>query len=137
MVNVGTMDNLHVVDSKPTVVEGKMKRFGNWMKRHKWDIASTCCFALLMGVMIMNPALAKVTTDAGKFKIGGLDDLQGLAFTIVKVLGGIVAGYGGIQFGLGMANDNPDSQSRGLKMMIGGVLIMGASFIVDNLTFGS
>lgn len=73
------------------------------------------------------------TGQAFALEISGLDDLKGLATSIVGALGFIVGIYGGIQFGLGMANDNADSQSRGIKMLIGGVIICGATVLLKAL----
>lgn len=114
---------LNATKSKSAVVAGKSRKFATWMKRNAVNLALALCFVLAMGVIAIEPSMAAL-------EIEGINDLKGLATTIVGTLGFIIAIYGGIQFGLGMANDNPDSQSRGLKMLIGGVIIGGATVLV-------
>lgn len=122
---MGNAATLHTVDSKPVVVAGRKEKIVAWVKKNVTNLALALYLIFAAGVMCIDESHA--------LEIQGMDDLKGLATTIVGTLGFIVGIYGGVQFGLGMSNDNPDSQSRGLKMLIGGVIIGGSSVLLKAL----
>lgn len=122
---MGNAATLHTVDSKPVIVAGRKEKAVTWVKRNVANLVLALCLIFAAGVMCIDESHA--------LEIQGIDELKGLATTIVGTLGFIVGIYGGVQFGLGMSNDNPDSQTRGLKMLVGGVIIGGASVLLKAL----
>ncbi len=61
-------------------------------------------------------------SDVGSIT-AGVSSLEKFVKKIVIGIGIIVALFGGITLGLGFAQDNPDGQSRGVKFLVGGVII--------------
>ena len=122
---MGNATTLHTVDLKPVIVTGRKEKVVTWVKKNVTNLALALCLIFAAGVMCIDESHA--------LEIQGLDELKGLATAIVGVLGFVVGIYGGVQFGLGMTNDNPDSQSRGLKMLIGGIIIAGSSVLLKAL----
>lgn len=103
------------------------KRVAVFLQRNGRDLLAMGLLAAAGIVSVLSGGTAQA------FDITGLTDLKGLVKNIAGVLGFIVAIYGGISFGLGLSQDNPDAQSRGLKMLVGGIVIMGASVLASNL----
>lgn len=116
-------------------ISSKLKKIGG-------KVAGTLAFAYAMMSMQAVNVLAKNSApnaSAGNASnIGdGIGALGDLATTIVVAIGVIVAVFGGLQLGLGFAQDNPDAQSRGVKFLIGGVIGASVTAIVKLVSTGS
>ena len=105
---------------------GKSNRVLAWLKRNKGVILQTLCMAFVTGLLCFGQAFAAL-------KISGMDELQGLVRNIGTTIGVFVGIYGGVQIRLGLSDDNQDSISRGIKLLLGGAAIAGVVIIAGNI----
>ena len=103
-----------------------MKNVKLYVGRNKGRIMQVVCALLICAGMAVTQAFAA----GGLAAVEGLTQLKSAALKIVTGIGAIIAIYGGISLGLGFAQDNPDGQSRGIKFVIGGALMVAVSTIV-------
>ena len=105
------------------------------MKKRMRSIMKTTALvfacALILGLSFVVPAHAGLSD---KLK-DGIDDFAKVARYAALGIGGVVAIYGGIQLGLGFTQDNPDGQSKGIKYIVGGVIILAVGIVLT--MFGS
>ncbi len=102
-------------------------RIKDHLLSHKRQMAQMLLVMLICMSMIGLQAHAAVTTES---ITSGVNSLKGFVKTIVVAIGIIIATFGGITLGLGFAQDNPDGQSRGIKFLLGGMVIAAVGAII-------
>ncbi len=125
-------------DVSYVVCDGKTSGSGTWREkagqflyRNKTRIAQAALVCLL-AVCVIDVTTADAATSIDPDNIStGLTKIKSLATNIVLGVGIIIAIYGGISTGLGFAQDNPDSQSRGIKFVVGGLIMCAISGIIQ------
>lgn len=87
----------------------------------------------LMLSLIAIPAYAEATggTTGGASADSFINEVVSLLKTWIPRLGGMVVVVGGIQFGLGFKDDNPDQKTRGMQCMIGGAIVAAIGGLVS------
>ena len=85
--------------------------------------------ALLVICML---ACTSVYANNGDMKqlTGNIDNLKTLAENVIMGIGLVVAVFGGGMFALAYAQDNIESQSKGIKTLVAGALMAGVGIIV-------
>ncbi len=103
-------------------------RAKDYLLSHKYQIAQMLLVMLFCGCMIgMQAYAANPTVDS---ITDGMTSLKSFVKTIVIGIGIIIATFGGVTLGLGFAQDNPDGQSRGIKFLLGGLVIAAVGAIL-------
>lgn len=86
----------------------------------------------LMLSLIAIPAYAEATGGTGGASADSfINEVVSLLKTWIPRLGGMVVVVGGIQFGLGFKDDNPDQKTRGMQCMIGGAIVAAIGGLVS------
>lgn len=107
----------------------------NWFRKHKITFIELGCMTFVM-VLLCFVDVSAISTTVSNDKLG-LQNVVDLVLGIVTTIGIIVAIFGAGMTGLGFAQDNPDSQSRGIKTLAGGVIAAGASVLIKWLKLSS
>lgn len=108
-------------------ISSKLKKIGSKIAGTLTLAMATLSFHATRVLAAAPPAKGAAQSNDAKTLVSGIDNLAGLATTIVVAIGVVVAVFGGLQLGLGFAQDNPDAQSRGVKFLVGGII--GASVV--------
>lgn len=106
----------------------RMKAF--W-KTHGRKVMQASLAMLFCGMMLGLQAYAGGGASDASSITAGVSDLEKFVKKIVIGIGIIVALFGGITLGLGFAQDNPDGQSRGVKFLVGGVIIASVGAFIS------
>lgn len=99
-------------------------RVKDYFVSHKRQVAQMLLALLICGSMTLLQAFAAGSgaSDAGSIT-SGVSSLESFVKKVVIGIGIVIALFGGVTLGLGFAQDNPDGQSRGVKFLIGGIVI--------------
>lgn len=73
---------------------------------------------------------------AGDDPLSVINNLSDFIFSITRVIGGILIGFGIIQFGLSFKSQDPSQRSNSIFQFVGGVIIFFAKEILNMLTKG-
>ena len=80
-----------------------------------------------------------ITTNvyaAGDDPLAVVNNLSDFIFSIMKVIGAILTGFGIMQFGLSFKSQDPSQRSNGVLQVIGGLIILFAKPILNLITGG-
>lgn len=103
-------------------------RVKDYLLSHKRQMAQMLLVMLFCGCMVGQQVYAaSPTVDS---ITSGMNSLKSFVKTIVIAIGIIIATFGGVTLGLGFAQDNPDGQSRGIKFLVGGLVIAAVGAII-------
>lgn len=86
---------------------------------------------LLILPLAVSMLTVTVSAASGTDADGFIDTVIQLLQTWIPRLGGMVVVVGGIQFGLGFKDDNPDQKTRGMQCMIGGAIVAAIGTLVS------
>jgi hypothetical protein len=73
---------------------------------------------------------------AGDDPLSVINNLSDFIFAITRVIGGILIGFGVVQFGLAFKSQDPSQRSNGVFQIVGGVIIFFAKEILNMITKG-
>lgn len=114
--------------SKPSVIT----RAKGYLFLHKRQIAQAFLTLMICGSMV---GLRVYAAGSGASDVSsitaGVSSLESFVKKIVIGIGFVVALFGGVTLGLGFAQDNPDGQSRGVKFLIGGIIIASVGAFIQ------
>ncbi len=65
-----------------------------------------------------------------------VNNLSDFIFTIMRVVGFILTGFGIMQFGLSFKSQDPSQRSNGVLQVVGGIIIIFAKPILNLITGG-
>ena len=86
----------------------------------KWIAAVGAAIFLIPQMVLAEPVVQQ------------LMKLDGLLWSVLKIVGGLAFGFGVLQFGLSMKSHDPAQRTQGLLFVLGGLIIYLAK---DILTF--
>ncbi len=96
-------------------------RVKGYLLSHKGQIALVFLALIICGSMASLQVYAAGSGASDESTIISVISTLG---SFVKKIGIGFALFGGVTLGLGFAQDNPDDQSRGVKFLIGGIIIV-------------
>lgn len=80
-----------------------------------------------------------ITTNvyaAGDDPMSVINNLSDFIFSIMRVVGAILTGFGIMQFGLSFKSQDPSQRSNGVLQIVGGIIIIFAKPILNLITGG-
>ena len=86
---------------------------------------------LLVLPLAVSMLTVTVSATSGTDADGFINTVIQLLQTWIPRLGGMVVVVGGIQFGLGFKDENPDQKTRGMQCMIGGAIVAAIGTLVN------
>ncbi len=99
---------------------------------HKRQIAQVFLALMICGSMagLQVYAAGSGASDVSSIT-AGVSSLESFVRRIVIGIGFVVALFGGVTLRLGFAQDNPDDQSKGVKLLIGGGIIVSVGVFIQ------
>ncbi len=107
-----------------------MKKENNNNKLEKRLKKGFKIYSTVIGVIGLLTILTPVVHAADNDPITVVNNLSSFIFQLTKVIGGIITGYGIVQFGLSFTSHDASQRSNSLLYIVGGVIIMCAEVIL-------
>lgn len=90
----------------------------------------TKLFATVLLTLVMGAVGMVFCFAAGNQAVNSINNLSSFLWTIMKLVGMMMIGFGILQFGMSLQAHDPSQRSQGILFIVGGILIAFAEQIV-------
>lgn len=107
-------------------------------KKNRRKLLSLICCAIFFALIIAmaTPIFAADTTAASDDPISIIHNFSDLLFGIIAAVGGLMIVWGIVQFAMAVQQHDPSARMQAILVLIGGVLIATAKWIVGFIAPG-
>lgn len=105
----------------------------NTGNRRKRIIFQCICLVLCLSCMTMI-AFADEGEGGGGDPIAAVNNLSDFLFSLIRLVGIIIAGWGVVQVGLSMQSHDPSQRANGVLGLLGGVIVIFTKEIINIIT---